>query len=348
MKTRLLATAGLVLTLAAGAWAAPITLQAQSLHTHPGLIVVDPNNETVVQLSCDVQWSAYKAPWLQVAVSPHDKRVLLFDATATSGQASVAVWVAGDSTPLQLDVRVSANTLGNHVYFIACGAASDTLPAVVSTPMPSPPSPSGPATPTAQAASGPAVTPGKAWDEFVAHLTPAQWSLLQTLIVQQTAAAYAAFTASLSPGQAAVWADLGPGAHLVPPSGATEAAGAAPQSPNTAAAAANGLPSWAPWQAQATTTGAGLLVSYSLTNTGSAPLVLDIARLQVVDANGAPIDGVSLTRQDTSGFEGRLTPGDAESGVIRISVTPSSGAQIRWTVVQLGSGQTYVVIQDVP
>jgi len=347
MKARLLATVGLVLSLAAGAWAAPITLQAQSLHTRPGLIAVDPSNETVVQLSCDVQWSAYKAPWLQVAVSPHDKRVLLFDATATSGQASVAVWVAGDSTPLQLDVRVSANTLGNHVYFIACGAAPDTPPAVVSTPMPSP-SPSGPVTPAAQAASGSAVTPGKAWDEFVAHLTPAQWSLLQTLIVQQTAAAYTAFAGSLSPGQAAVWADLGPGAHLVPPSGATEAPGAAPQSPNTAAAAANGLPSWAAWQAQTATTGAGFLVSYSLTNTGPAPLILDIARLQVVDANGAPIDGVSLTRQDTSGFEGRVTPGDAESGVIRIPVTPPSGAQIRWTVVQLGSGTSYVAIQDVP
>ena len=344
MKARLLATVGLVLSLAAGAWAAPITLQAQSLHTRPGLIVVDPSNETVVQLSCDVQWSAYKAPWLQVAVSPHDKRVLLFDATATSGQASVAVWVAGDSTPLQLDVRVSANTLGNHVYFIACGAAPDAIPAVVSTPMPLSPSPSGPAAPAAQAA--PAVPPGKAWDEFVSHLTPAQWSLLQTLIVQQTAAAYAAFTGSLSPGQAAVWADLGPGAHLVPPSAAAEAAGVAPQPPTTAVA--NGLPSWAAWQAQSTTTGAGLLVSYSLTNTGSAPLILDIARLHVVDANGAPIDGVSLTRQDTSGFEGRVTPGDAESGVIRIPVTPPSGAQIRWTVVQLGSGQTYVAIQDVP
>ena len=44
MKTRLLAPAGLVLTLAAGAWAAPITLQAQSLDTRPGLIAVDPSN----------------------------------------------------------------------------------------------------------------------------------------------------------------------------------------------------------------------------------------------------------------------------------------------------------------
>ena len=109
-------------------------------------------------------------------MSPHDKRVLLFDATATSGQASVAVWVAGDSTPLQLDVQVSANTLGNHVYFIACGAAPDAIPAVVSTPIPSPASASGPATPAAQIPPTSAAPAGKAWDEFVAHLTPAQWS----------------------------------------------------------------------------------------------------------------------------------------------------------------------------
>ena len=170
--------------------------------------------------------------------------------------------------------------------------------------------------------------------------------VLQTLIVQQTAEAYAAFTGSLAPEQAAVWADWDP-ARI-------SSRQAQPPRPrglrrnHLPPAAASGLPSWAAWQAQATTTGAGLLVSYSLTNTGSVPLVLDITRLQVVDANGASIDGVSLTRQDTSGFEGRVTPGDAESGVIRIPVTPPSGAQIRWTVVQLGSGQTYVAIQDVP
>ncbi len=244
MGWRLLAAVGLVLSLAAGAWAAPVTLQAQALETTPGVIAVDAQNVTTVQFCEPVSWSAYKASWLHVQVASQDKRVLLLDASATAGEAALVVWLEGEGVPLQFAVRASSRALANHVYYVSCahrqaggaviqpsgGASgrSDT-PVAAQAGVPAGPA-AGPATPAAPKPAGPRTptTPGSGqvtaartpsaadWDTFVAGLTDTQWKLLEVLIANPTPEAYQAFTASLGPQQAAQWPALAEAAHIGP------------------------------------------------------------------------------------------------------------------------------------
>ena len=95
----------LLIVLLAGvtrpASAEPITLQPAALHHRPVAVGVDTQNVTTVQFCSAITWWAYKAPWLHVASSPQDKRVLLLDASSPPGEAVLMVWTDADSTPLQ-------------------------------------------------------------------------------------------------------------------------------------------------------------------------------------------------------------------------------------------------------
>lgn len=97
-----------------------------------------------------------------------------------------------------------------------------------------------------------------------------------------------------------------------------------------------------------TTTLAGRIISYNLTNTGNTTLTLDAARLHVLGSDGSPISGVSLSRRSTSGFEGRVPPGQAESGVIWVPTVPAGEVILRWPVVEIGTGAIYTINQRVP
>jgi len=299
MIPRLFGAFGLVLAMATSVWAGPVTLQAQTLLERPGVVAVDPKNVTTIQFCDQILWSAFKAAWLHAAVSAQDKRVLLLDASANSGEASMHVWIEGESTPLQLLVRVSGSALANHLYFVSCthAAASAAAPNSAAT------------------AAAPEVT-----------TRPAVSPVGSEVITPRTVENLAPATRPASGG--------GTAARNVPGGEALESA--------------SGLPAWAAWQASATTTLAGRIISYNLTNTGSTTLVLDAARLRVVGANGASVSGVSLSRRSTSGFDGRVSPGQAESGVIWIPTVPTGDVTLRWPVVEIGTSVTYTITQRVP
>ncbi len=357
MSTRIIGALGLVLAMATSVWAGPVTLQAQTLLERPAVIVVDPKNVTTIQFCDQIIWSAFKASWLHATVGAQDKRVLLLDASANSGEASMHVWVEGEGAPLQFLIRVSGTTLANHLYFVSCthappsaGTASATAPALapdVTAPPAAPPVSSEGITPKAPAvaSASASLSAVKGWDEFVAGLSAPQRALLDGLIAHPSPDIYVAFARSLTPDQAATWATLAPAARLMPagaPAARTPSGGQGP-----ATTGSPGLPAWAVWQMSATTTLAGRVVSYNLTNTGNKTLVLDTARLRVVGANGTPISGVSLSRRSTSGFEGRVPPGQAESGVIWIPTTPTGEVILRWPIVEIGTEIVYTVNQRI-
>jgi hypothetical protein len=341
---RILVTCVLIALMAEAAWAAPVTLDARALLQAPGVVAVDPQNVTAVQFCDEVAWLAYKAQWLHAQVSSQDRRVLLLDATAQSGETALSVWVRNHDAPLQLAVRVSPTTLANHLYFVSCvsqRSAAQTEGSGAAATQRAPGAGGvvkhGPETQPAGMTGALSAT----WDAFVSWLSLRQWDLLTALVASPTAEAYAAFTASLSPQQEAAWATLGPAAHLAPPSDAgTQPATAAAPSARPAEAP---VPSWLVWQARAARGNGDLLVAYTVTNTGNAEVVLDGARLQVLDAAGKPLPGVSVSRQDTSGFEGRVAPGGLESGVIRVPAASSDEVTVRWPVVEIGAGATYVL-----
>ena len=269
---------------------------------------------------------------------------------AAGGQAVLMVWAQGDGNPLQLLVKSSAQQLGNHLYTVACpaGAAAVVTPTVAEPREPERPAPQA-AAPVASATRPQVAQPApqvKAadWDAFTKGLSKQQWSLLTALIAVPTATAMTVFEATLTPQQRTRWAPIK--ASMAQPSSATSPAGARshanPVTPTP-------LPAWLSWQVQATQSGGGMLVSYSLQNTGQNAVVLDLARLKVATLDGNAVSDVSLTRQDTSGLEGRIPPGGAESGVIRIGGGTQGKVIISWPVVAVGAqGNTYLVSQTVP
>ncbi len=353
MIPRLLGAFSLVLATATSVWAGPVTLQAQALLERPGVIAVDPKNVTTIQFCDQILWSAFKAAWLHAAVSAQDKRVLLLDASANSGEASMHVWIEGESTPLQLRVRVSGSALANHLYFVSCthpAASAGAPPAAAA--VPAPDATARPAASqvgsegtapraTAGASTAPSLSAINGWDEFVAGLSVQQRTLLDAFVAHPSAQAYATFTRSLSQDQATTWMGLASEAHVVP-AGAPAASGGQKQGTGSA-----GLPAWAAWQTSSTTTLAGWIISYNLTNTGSTTLVLDAARLRVLGANGTSVPGVSLSRRSTSGFDGRVPPGQAESGVIWIPTMLTGEVTLRWPVAEIGTGVTFTINQRI-
>jgi hypothetical protein len=217
MLARVTSAGSLVLGLACTVWAGPVTLQASSLLTTPGVIAVDQQNVTAVQFCETLGWLAYKAPWLHAQISQQDRRVLLLDISAASGQASMSVWVEGQGAPLQLSVRASGTVLPNHLYFVSCGGQPQKPVAQAHGPRPNvvqnPPSGSAiPNDPPKPAVTAPTVAPtdasGPAWDAFVSGLSPHQWDLLKALITSPTKDSYAAFTTSLTPEQTKTWTSL--------------------------------------------------------------------------------------------------------------------------------------------
>jgi len=345
---RVLGVIAILCTFAVPAWADPVVLQAAALHDRPGVVAVDIQDVTTITFCRPIAWSAFKAAWLHATISAEDKRVLLLDASATGGETTLMVWVEGDGMPLQLLVRVSAQEVGNHLYTVTCpaGAAQVGTPAEPVTepsraerpkplgPASSPNVPSQPAepsTPQAQAA---------AWNAFTKGLSRRQWTLLTTFVASPTPETRAAFEAALTPEQRRQWTPL---AASMPIPTTASATGAEPQ---PTPAPPQPLPAWLPWQATVATSGAGMLISYNIQNTGQVAVVLDIARLRVTASDGTPIAGVSMTRQDTSGLEGRVLAGGAESGVMLIPAVPQGGVIVAWPVVAVdGSGTTYQVAQ---
>jgi len=350
VRTIVAATCSFILAMTSAAWAAPITLQAQSLLTTPGVVIVDAQNTTAVQFCDTIGWLAFKAPWLKAQISQQDRRVLLLDASAGSGDASMAVWVEGEGAPLQLVIRASGTTLANHVYFVSCArqsqpAAQNELPRPMAGSAPSA-APQGAAAPSAVGRSSPSQTRAPSagvqsgtWDTFVSRLSARQWELLQALIVTPSAETYSAFTGSLDPDQTATWGGLAPEAHLTPPAGAAPIQPGPPTQP---------WPAWLSWQAHAVRSDQGLLVAYTLTNTGTTVVVVDPARLKMADTTGAVVAGQLLSRQDTSGLAGRVAPGGVESGIIKIPTAPVGSVGITWSVTEIGSGWTYVLTDTLP
>jgi len=327
----------LLITIAGSVtWAAanPITLQAAALHDRPAVVTVDAQDVTTITFCRSITWSAYKAPWLHATVSAQDKRVLLLDASATGAETTLMVWVEGDGMPLQLLVRASAQELGNHLYTVTCPALAPAPVATSASPTASPSPPAPAMTPLAQ---------GAAWQAFTTGLTSRQWALLMAFVASPSPDTQASFEAALTPAQRAAWVPL---AGSTPALGTASAPTTQSQGAPTTPAA---LPSWLPWQVQITASDSGTLVSYSLQNTGQVAIVLDIARLRVTASDGMPVAGVSITRQDTSGLEGRVPPGGVESGVIRIPARPQGGVVMSWPVVAVDSGgTTYQISQPVP
>jgi hypothetical protein len=107
------------------------------------------------------------------------------------------------------------------------------------------------------------------------------------------------------------------------------------------------LPTWIAWQAQASRNNGGTLISYSVVNTGTRTILLDRARLRATSVDGTRVAPVSLNRQDTSELEGRLLPGATESGTIWMPSAPAEGVTLRWPVVEIGTGTTYVITERV-
>ena len=337
---KIVGAVAVLLTLSAPAWADPVVLQSTSLHDRPGVVAVDAQDVTTVTFCRSIAWSAYKAPWLHATVSAQDKRVLLLDGTATGGETTLMVWIEGDGTPLQLLVRASAQELGNHVYTVTCPAVTAQVVTPAQTPArPVQLAPVPATTPQAAPRPGsPSPTPqADGWDVFTKNLNAHQWDLLTAFVASPTPENRAALEATLTPAQRAQWEPLAASIPLQI---------AAPAGAQSTSAAAQSLPTWLPWQATAVTSGAGMLISYSIQNTGQFAVVLDGARLRVTGPDGTPIASVSLTRQDTSGLDGRVPAGGVESGVIRIPAVPQGGVVISWPVVVLDSaGTTYQISQ---
>jgi hypothetical protein len=335
----------LLIVLLAGvagpASAEPITLQPAALHHRPAAVGVDTQNVTTIQFCSAITWWAYKAPWLHVASSPQDKRVLLLDASSPTGEAVVMVWSDADSTPLQFLVRVSSHVLAEHLYFVGCDTPAQLrAPGAVL--------PKSDAHPASVAPSAPARLPvprpgpDAGWDKFVAGLSPHQRRLLAALIQSPRPEASAAFVASLSREQAAALAALSPTDHqTVPPPPSDTGQSVTPNATNEY------LPSWIAWQAQGSRNNGGLLISYTVVNTGARTVLLDRARLRVTSPDGTRAGTVSLNRQDTSGLEGRLLPGATESGTIWIPGAPAEGVVLRWPLVEVGTGTTYLINERV-
>ena len=347
---RIVGIVATLLAVAVPAWADPVVLQTAALHDRPGVVSVDAQDVTTITFCRSIAWSAFKAPWLHATVSAQDKRVLLLDGTATSGETTLMVWIEGDGMPLQLLVRASAQELGNHLYTVTCPAQiaqvvtpSNSVPAPVRTNSSKPPKAAASATPPnpqpATAPSRPQVQ-AAAWDAFTKGLNQHQWDLLAAFVGSPTPENRAALEATLTPTQRAQWEPL---ARSMAVQTAASPAGA-----QLTSAAAQALPTWLVWQATAATSGAGMLISYSIQNTGQFAVVLDGARLRVTAPDGTPIAAVSLTRQDTSGLDGRVPAGGVESGVIRIPAVPQGGVVVSWPVVVLDSaGTTYQISQPV-
>ena len=357
MNTRVLGAVGLVLTIVTSAWASPVTLQAPTLLDRPGVVAVDSKNVTTVQFCDPIMWSAFKAAWLHATVAAQDKRVLLLDASASSGEASMLVWVEGEGRPLQFLIRASGDSLASHLYFVGCAHPPSPVGApspkrVTPAPDPTPRPATSQATNEGPTPKGQAGTTGstslsqiKGWDEFVAGLSSEQKTLLDALTAHSSADTYAAFTKSLKDEQAVTWAHLAPATHLVPPETPASRTISGKQDPSSGYRA---LPAWAQLQTSATATLAGLVLSYKLTNTGKTTLMLDPARLQVLGTDWAPVSRFSLSRQSTSGVEGRIPPGQAENGVIWIPKVPSGDVLLRWPVVETETSNVYAINQRFP
>ena len=334
----------LLIVLLAGvtrpASAEPITLQPAALHHRPVTVGVDTQNVTTVQFCSAITWWAYKAPWLHVASSPQDKRVLLLDASSPTGEAVLMVWSDADSTPLQFLVRVSSHVLTEHLYFVGCDTpAQPRAPGAVL--------PKSDARPAPVAPSAPARTPvprtdhDATWDKFIAGLSPDQRRLLAALIQSPRPETSAAFAASLSAEQATVLTALATVGHLNLP--------APPSKKESGAlnATIEDLPAWIAWQAQGSRNNGGTLISYSVVNTGTRTILLDRARLRVTSVDGTRVGPVSLNRQDTSELEGRVLPGATESGTIWMPMAPAEGVTLRWSVVEIGTGTTYLITERI-
>jgi hypothetical protein len=297
----------LLIVLLAGvvapASAEPITLQPAALHHRPVTVGVDTQNVTTLQFCSAITWWAYKAPWLHVASSPQDKRVLLLDASSPTGEAVLMVWSDADSTPLQFLVRVSSHVLTEHLYFVGCDTpAQPRAPGAV---LPKSDGRAAPVAPPAPARTPvPRTAPDVAWDKFIAGLSPHQRRLLAALIQSPRTETSAAFAASLSAEQVAAVAALAPTDHpSLPALPSDKGQGGASRDTG------EGLPSWIAWQAQGSRNNGGMLISYSVVNTGTRTILLDRARLRVTSVDGTHVGTVSLNRQDTSDLEGRLLPG---------------------------------------
>lgn len=346
---RLAGALALAAALAAPAWADPVTLQPDVMHRRPVVVAVDTQNVTTVQFCSPLSWVAFKAPWLHATISPQDKRVLLLDVTAMSGDTTMMVWTEGDGRPLQLRITVSPRELANHLYFVACAPSAPQTAAQAPSPPGAPPQgqaqqpqPSPPQAPQ-QPAPHRAPATAQQWDAFAKGLTARQWTLLTAFLRSPTASTRAAFEASLTPDQKLRWAPLVAGLTVGGAPSTTSQLPAAPAGPRILP-----VPSWLSWQAQVSTAPGGALVSYTVQNTGEVTVVLDRARLRVTTQDGTTVADVAVTRQDTSGYEGRLPPGAVESGVIRIP--PGRGTvTIQWPAVAVDDhGTTYMIAQTVP
>src|SRR6516165_3398781 len=267
--------------------AEPITLQPAALHHRPVTVGVDTQNVTTVQFCSAITWWAYKAPWLHVASSPQDKRVLLLDASSPTGEAVLMVWSDADSTPLQFLVRVSSHVLTEHLYFVGCDTpAQPRAPGAIL--------PKSDARPAPVAPSAPARTPvprtdhDAAWDKFIAGLSPHQRRLLAALIQSPRPETSAAFAASLSAEQATTLTALATAGHLNLPAPPSEKESGAPH------ATTEDLPTWIAWQAQGSRNNGGTLISYSVVNTGTRTVLVDRARLRVTSVDGTRVGPVSL------------------------------------------------------
>jgi hypothetical protein len=342
MRTRIYAVAALMPILAAAAGAQPVGLSPAALHERPALVAVDPENVTVVQFCNAIAWSAYKASWLHATVSPQDKRVLLLDASAASGQVALMVWADGDGTPMQFTIRASAHALANHVYFVGCADATSgtAAPPVAarSAGLAAPGRAPRSAPPRTPARSAPAPDQAAAWDAFVAMLSPRQWELLTDLVTSPTESTYAGFLAASSPDQRSAWRKLALAETLAPRTAAGRSARPVPEP-------LEGPPPWLSWEAAGKSGEGAVLVTYTVTNTGSNPVVMDVARLEVLDDRGTRVPQKAVSREDTSGVQGRILPGGIESGVIYVLDPPEGGIVIRWPTVELHTGLTYVLAQ---
>lgn len=351
MRARLLAgSVAAALAVAQAAWAEPMSFSADSLHKRPALVLVDTQSVTALQFCRGIAWAAFRAPWLHVTVSPQDKRVVLLDASGTSGETTLMVWIEGDGLPLQFTVR-EVSQAATHLYFVSCDSAPARPQAPQAPPPATSPRPSGGQ--AGQAAPpqprGGETDAAAAWDRLTASLSDAQWSLLTALIQQPTLQAQAAFESTLSRDQWALWAQVAPTLRMSP-AGPGQGGSSQPKAPAPASGAPGPapLPSWLAWSSHVTSSGGALLVSYTLQNSGQVQVVIDAARLRVEDSDGAPLPGVSVSREDTSGIEGRITPGGAESGTIRVAAAPRGPVTIIWPVVAIdGSGTTYTVRETV-
>ncbi len=90
------------------------------------------------------------------------------------------------------------------------------------------------------------------------------------------------------------------------------------------------------------------VISYNLANTGKTTLVLDPTSLKILGADGTRVSVYALSRQSTSGFEGRVPPGQAERGVIWIPGAPAGQVLLRWPVAEIGTGNIYTISQHLP